>query len=647
MNFGNPFFLYTLPVVLVPVIIHFLKLYRTTTFYYSRVEDIKRLKKDQKKVKQLRDWLTLLLRTLAILFLILAFAKPTFNASHETNPNSTSALHLIIDNSPSNSLLGDKGFSAYKTAAIDLLENLPENQEISLSNTNNFWENILINDAIQRISSMELSNERFEPSTISDTVSTKYIFSDFQSYEWSNTVGSKAYFFSSELIQQNLAIDTAYVLSNYGRGQDQKIVVEFSRSALGNEKNAFQLSVNKDVILNKIINFGGSLSFSDTLNITLDTMLYSQIMLEIDDPNGLLFDNAYRLSLPPRKKIRVAVYGTQKESKTFEKLLGKDGDYQYEYLKQGKDNFTNTEYDKLLIVEGVNHIDANLLAELQSLQQKGGACLFFPGKEIDRTVAEFLQAFQVELKKQKSEGNQLQSFQFQHPFFNNVFSQIPNNPSLPLVTDGFVIEGTASYNELIKGVYGSLAVLLKKQNFQLVLTGIPYEENGTGNTFFKHALFVPFSLKALEQYAPQNQLNSIINGRLYSKTQKNGTALIVNKEDVLAELPWQKQFGKSYLNLEGISLKAGFYSIQTGDETELIAVNSPRSESIIQFESDEALISNGYTKVDSIEDAGQFDLLDFEKNDSYLFFAFVFICLLLESLINKFLGHESKGIQGS
>jgi hypothetical protein len=647
MNFGNPAFLYALPVVLVPIIIHFLKLYRTTTFYYSRVEDIKRLKKDQKKVKQLKDWLTLLLRTLAVLFLVLAFAKPSFNETKSNGYDKHQKLHFVIDNSPSNSFGNQKGLSDYKTAVINTLENLPENQSISLSVANNFWENELINDAIKKVSNLEVANKPFKLSTISDSLSKKYIYSDFQSLEWSQFDATNVLFNAPKHPLSNIAIDTAYTIENQLNYNEKSLVVQYSKSGESDDKVAFELLLNNESLINKILDFGKENTLFDTLKIKADTSNFSSLDIRIEDQKGLSFDNEYFVSLAPKNKTKVVVYGKELNNPVFEKLLDRDGDYAYQYLRQGHDNFSNINYGNVLVIAGINTIDANLKSELLRLKQNGGTCLFFPGPKIDASVNKFLSEYQIALQKSEVVESQLQAFNFNHPYFQNVFSQIPNSPSLPIVSETYTITGAPSYTELIKGIYGSLAVELKKREFNLVVSGIPYRGNNLKNTFFQHALFVPFAHKALELYRSNNSSLKVIDTRLYSNVPQNGFASIKNNGKLVTELPWQKKFGKSYLNLGDISLASGFYTITTELETILFVINAPRSESSLLFVSDEELEQRGFKKIDDSSTGAMNSLLDFEENDGYLFFALVFICLLLESLINKFLSHESKAIRRS
>ena len=645
MNFGNPAFLYVLPVVLIPIVIHFLKLYKTTTFYYSRVEDIKRLKKDQKKVKQLRDWLTLLLRTLAVLFLVLAFAKPSFAPKNDLITDKNTPLHFVIDNSPSNLLGSDNGLTAYKTAAINALENLPENQSITLSFADQTLENVLINDAIKAVSNLQIANQTFNTATVSDTLAKKIVFTDFQSSEWSQIDGKNSFYYSSESTSSNISIDTAYAINNQGVSAEKLLIVQFSKTANADAKTSFELAIDQHKNINKIIDFGTENTLSDTLKIASDSSLFSSLTLSIEDPNGLLFDNEYYVSLAPRKKATVLVYGPNDNNPVFEKLLSRDSDFNYQYLKQGRDNFTDKLYNNLLIVAGINSIDVNLKAEIQRLSKTGGSCLFFPGNNIDESVNAFLETFQVSLFKQDIGDNQIQSFNFQHPYFKNVFEQIPNNPSLPSASEVYTINNVQGYSELIKGVYGSLAAQINTQDFHFILTGIPYTKTNINTSFFQHALFVPFTLKALELHQSENESTSIIATRLYSSKLNDGVAKLMHNGVSIAELPWQKQFGKSFINLEGISLSAGFYELNTGVDTELIAINAPRLESNLNFLSEVILEEKGFQKADVLGNGSHNSLLDFDNNDAYLFFGLMFICLLLESLINKFLSHESKAVQ--
>lgn len=644
MSFGNPNFLYALPVVLIPIIIHFLKLYKTTTLYYSRVEDIKRLKKDQKKLKQLKDWLTLLLRTLAILLLVLAFAQPNFTDEQDINTGQNQTLHLVIDNSASNWLTDNKGFENAKSEAIKTLDEFPEQQTVNVSTLNDSYKNLIINEAIEKINAFELTTEARPFVIATDSTEQLLVYSDFQSNQWSRVKAKNAYYNQNEIPQENLAIDTAYFLNSRERVGEKMLIAQISRKGNSADKVVYEVLRDNESVVNKIIEFGNATTIIDTLFVSHNSEDYSNITLGIQDVAGLQADNHFLLTLEPTQKEKVFIYGAKSNNGVFSRLLENDAEYESEFLIQGQDNFSGKTYSDILIVAGVNSIDANLSSELSRLQSVGGTCLYFPGNEIEASVNDYLLRFDVLLETQNSDKNQLLDFRFNHPFFKSVFSNIPKDPSLPYLNNGYVVTGGAQFEELIQGAYGSLATYKKSGDFNLVVTGIQYPNTANNSNFFKHALFVPFTLKALELHQSESNALEVKGKRLYSNSVQNESATISNAKGVLAELPWQKQFGKSYVNIDGIPFSDGFYNVQSGGKTYSFALNYSRTESSLLYLNKEDLESKGFTELKKDELYENQGVAGHSSNDAYLFFGLMFLCLLLENFVNKFLTHGGKAL---
>ena len=75
MIFLKPFFLFLLPLSLIPIIIHLLLPYRKRKIFYPWIDLFKK-EKEIKKRRRIRDLIVLLMRILTILFVILSFSKP-------------------------------------------------------------------------------------------------------------------------------------------------------------------------------------------------------------------------------------------------------------------------------------------------------------------------------------------------------------------------------------------------------------------------------------------------------------------------------------------------------------------------------------------------------------------------------------------
>jgi len=97
-----------------PVLIHLLNRRRHRTIHWAAMEFLRQAINKRRRVLNLRDWLLLSIRTLAVLLFGLALARPYF-AREQQSVDATQPLHaiVIIDNSLS---------MAYETLEGSLLE---------------------------------------------------------------------------------------------------------------------------------------------------------------------------------------------------------------------------------------------------------------------------------------------------------------------------------------------------------------------------------------------------------------------------------------------------------------------------------------------------------------------------------------------
>src|SRR6056297_146677 len=76
MNFLNPFFLFGLFAVAIPVIIHLINLRRPQKVSFSTLSFFNELRKSTIRRIRIKQYLLMALRALAVLFLALALARP-------------------------------------------------------------------------------------------------------------------------------------------------------------------------------------------------------------------------------------------------------------------------------------------------------------------------------------------------------------------------------------------------------------------------------------------------------------------------------------------------------------------------------------------------------------------------------------------
>jgi len=103
LQFLNPSILIGLLAAAIPLIIHFLNRQKIKEQPFSTVHFLKKLEPRQIRRLQFRQWLLLLIRTLMIVFLVLAFARPTIRegALAAIGERSAVAATVIVDNSQS------------------------------------------------------------------------------------------------------------------------------------------------------------------------------------------------------------------------------------------------------------------------------------------------------------------------------------------------------------------------------------------------------------------------------------------------------------------------------------------------------------------------------------------------------------------
>ena len=128
MQFLHPEYFYALPALLIPIFIHLFQLRRFKKHAFTNVALLQKIRFQTRKSSQLKKWLILILRLLAMAFMILAFSQPYF--SNQKSIDTPSETVLYLDNSFSMQALGANG-PLFKRAVQDVISGIDEGQKIS------------------------------------------------------------------------------------------------------------------------------------------------------------------------------------------------------------------------------------------------------------------------------------------------------------------------------------------------------------------------------------------------------------------------------------------------------------------------------------------------------------------------------------
>ncbi|MGA7159423.1 MAG: BatA domain-containing protein [Bacteroidota bacterium] len=132
MTFLNPFVLLGLAAAAIPLILHLLNIRKLRTIEFSTLTFLKELQKSKMRKVKIRQWLLLMLRTLIILFIVVAFSRPALKgtlAGFGTHAKTT--IVIILDNSYSMSLRNERGtfLKQAQSSALGLVDMLKEGDD--------------------------------------------------------------------------------------------------------------------------------------------------------------------------------------------------------------------------------------------------------------------------------------------------------------------------------------------------------------------------------------------------------------------------------------------------------------------------------------------------------------------------------------
>ena len=136
MTFLNPILLFGLAAALVPLVLHLLTLRRLRTIDFSSLRFLKELQKSSIRRIRFQQILLLILRTLLMVFLVLAFARPALRGSFAAigGGEAASTTVILLDDSPSMEVRDERGtsFSRALQSAQRIVDLARDNDHLSL-----------------------------------------------------------------------------------------------------------------------------------------------------------------------------------------------------------------------------------------------------------------------------------------------------------------------------------------------------------------------------------------------------------------------------------------------------------------------------------------------------------------------------------
>ena len=462
MIFLNPAVLLGLLAATIPIIIHLFNLRKLKKIEFSTLAFLKELQKNKIRKIKLKQWILLALRVLIILFVVLAFARPTLQSIQiggTTSAAKTTAI-FILDDTFSMSVVDQKGsyFNQGKEIIKQIILQLQEGDEVGLilvSNPTN--ENKLTTNFSEFIKNLDMLNLSYSTGDLNFSIIKAaqlisesknfnkeiYVISDFQKNkindekaqnDLSELLNDKVRLYSFDLADKdifNLSIDDLEI-NNQIFEIDKPI--SFSITITNNSKQdvnsgVVSLFMNNERSAQKSFDVASGQSAIVDIEATPKTTGFIVVVAEIET-DEIEQDNKRFASIFIPEKISVGLFAENQNDLIFVDLaLQTAGEGKYLIERKNINLLTSQQLSKYqTIIISANNV-SNGIEQLKDFVNNGGGLILFPSSNPDavsfnRTLTQLglgnAQAFVGKVNGSDIKIN-FDKTDFGHPVFQNIF----------------------------------------------------------------------------------------------------------------------------------------------------------------------------------------------------------------------------------
>jgi hypothetical protein len=623
MQFVNPFFLFGLLAVAIPVIIHLFNFRRFKKVYFTNVRFIEELQQQTQKQSRLKHLIVLFLRILAVICLVLSFAQPFVPLTNNNiNFEARSAVSVYLDNSFSMEARSSKGMlledaknkaieiaSAYKASDIfQLLTNDFEGRHQRLVTKDEFVD--LVNEVKVSPSSRKISEVILRQDELLKNAGTtnhfSYLVSDFQESVSDISLLKKDSGITRFIIPvkanqvNNLYIDSCWFETPVTQLNQQCRLKARVRNASETdfEKIPVKLLVNGTQRAVAAFDCKGEASTEIDLSFTNTDIGIQYASLEITD-YPITYDDNFYFSFRVLDKFPILVINEQTENIFLSTLFGKDSSFNYDVSGIKGLDYAGLSTHNLIILNSVSSVSSGLAQELKKFLDKGGNLVIFPPSRLDVAV---YAGFLANLGASSYSGNDTVTTRVAGldptiDIYRDVFEKIPENIDLPLVNDHYQlgVTSTSGIETILKLENGDPFLTRQSAgNGRIYLFTAPLAQEYTN--FGKHALFVPtlYQIALLSHFQEKLYYTIGINEAvIYRDAQLNG-------EDILKIM--RKQGGAEFIpeirpvngqvNIfvhDQVRESGNYFLLNEKEEVMGLGFNYNRLESALSFKTSETL----------------------------------------------------------
>ena len=646
MLFKNPEILYSLALLIVPILVHLFQLQKFVKVPFTNVAFLQQLAKQSRKSSRIKKWLILATRLLLFSAIIFAFSQP-----YLSNQKSNSKQHnfIYLDNSLSTNTNGEKG-NLLQIAAREIIENVSEKDFFSLQTNSNFYDKITKNELKNKLLNIKETSKKIDLTTIllkfnnkikseTKSLSNIVLISDFQNVynkKFTNVTSPFSVIKLTASIKNNLSIDSVFISNSNATNFTLNVLIKNQ----GTLKKDIPIAVynNTKLVSKRTSTFEKNALKKIQFKIQNQEEFKGKIEITFSDTFS--FDNTFYFVLKNNQKINVLTIG--KQADFLSKIYDKE-EFNFIQSSVQNTNYNTLIKQQLIILNEVEYIPKFLLEKIIAFSKNGGSLVIIPSgnSNLQTYNALFKDLNAGKIKIKKTGKLKITNINYKHPLFQNVFSKKVTNFQYPTTESHFPTSSIKASNIVL--FEDNTPFISQIRNAEGTIYWVSSPLNRKNSNFITSPLVVPifYNFGKMSYKHPQlfYRMGMENNIDIETTLNKNRVLRISNAEN--AFIPLQKKFqNKVRITTNEQPLKDGFYTILKANDTlQKLAFNYPKKESMLNFMDLSALKKTNKNVTISTSIPSIFKKINKKYEVHWLwkwFLTLAIVSLLLELLILKF-----------
>lgn len=605
MIFTNPAFLWGLLAVAIPIAVHLFNFRRYKKVYFSNVDRLVELHTESRRRNDLRRWLVLAMRILAIVFLVLAFAQPVLTDGTTTMKSGQTVVSIYVDNSFSMESATTEGSqlaaACRKAAEVAGTYGVGDRYQLLTADLDGSSQRWLSRDEL--LDALDALQPSPASPMLSDVISRQldfmrqsgaanrhaYVISDFQRsgsdldllpadslalvtlvplegigadniYIDTVTLDAPAYFVGGRVIAK-------VTVRNSGSRDAEKVPVKLY--ADGRERALATVDIAA----------GGSASVALHFSIERDGWLDGRV--EIDD-YPVTFDDNYHFALLAGNAINMIEVAGVAANENLKKLFGGDSVVHYSTVPRVPVSLADADF---VVLNEVKSLASGEAQQLAAWVNDGGSLLVVLAAEnAGQGLSELLSSMGApQILRWAKRASRANAVDYDNALYREVFGGRDEDMELPTAHGHHAVGGAAVKQSVISLADGTdLLTVTPYGQGRLYLFCTPLRSEFTD--FVSQALFVPTLYNMALYSRPLPVASHTLGGAdpialqgMYDLGTKPPELVAPDSSSVIPDI--RKVGNRQLLVPHGDMTVAGIYRIAD----EHLAFNFPRRESVMDF----------------------------------------------------------------